>query len=67
MSIARQLELSTIKLRNLMQRGNGDIYEAGPAILDDIMLDIVEQVRGLEDTAIINNSPAHGSEHEQSR
>ena len=53
MSIARQLELSVTKLRVLLQRSNGDILEAGPAVLED-MDAAIEQVRGLESVAVIN-------------
>jgi len=55
MSIARQLEHSTTRLRALIQRSNGDILEAGPAVLDD-MDAAIEQVRGLESMAEINEA-----------
>ncbi|MCL1939567.1 MAG: hypothetical protein FWG04_02770 [Desulfovibrionaceae bacterium] len=55
MSIARQLENSVTKLRVLIQRGNGDLLEAGPAVLDDLDATI-EQVRGLENMANINEA-----------
>lgn len=55
MSIARQLENSVTKLRVLIQRSNGDILEAGPAVLED-MEAAIEQVRGLEELADINTA-----------
>lgn len=53
MSITRQLELSVTKLRVLLQRGNGDILEAGPGVLEELD-DAIEQVRGLEEVACVN-------------
>ena len=53
MSIARQLEVSAVKLRALLRRDNGDILEAGPAVLDDLDA-AIEQVRGLEEVACVN-------------
>lgn len=53
MSIARQLEQSVMKLRVLIQRDNGDILHAAPAILDDIVKD-ADRVRALEEAACIN-------------
>jgi len=53
MSIANSLQASVTKLRVLIQRSNGDILEAGPAILAEMDQEI-ERVRGLEGVTAIN-------------
>lgn len=55
MSIAKQLEDAITKLRVLIKRGNGDITEAAPAILDDLDA-VIDQVRALETVAPITTT-----------
>jgi hypothetical protein len=53
MSIANNLQASVTKLRAIIRRGNGDIFEVGPAILDGMEQEIA-RVRGLEGVTVIN-------------
>lgn len=53
MSIAADLEKTSIRIRCLLQRGNDEIVAKGPELLHEVDL-IVERVRGLEFVAVIN-------------
>ncbi len=53
MSIAADLEKTSIRMRCLLQRGNDEIVAKGPDLLHEIDL-IVDRVRGLEEVAVIN-------------
>lgn len=53
MSITSDLEQAVTRLRVLVQRSNGDILEASPALLESFEA-VVEQVRNLEAVAPLN-------------
>lgn len=67
MSIAIKMQNQVDQLRTLLQRGNGDLLQCAPGILDSLDLEI-ERVRGLEQVAPINNelaaAMAKGERHE---
>lgn len=67
MSIATDLEKTSIRMRCLLQRGNDEIVAKGPELLHEVDL-IIERVRGLEEVAcvntdLINDFQAKGAEH----